>query len=62
MHFTPMRDKIEKPQKVRILLAFPYFPCPNTLAGVDRIENCRSVRFFAHLAQVHEVSLNGIWR
>ena len=51
-----------KPRMVGIRLAFPYFPCPNMLAGVDRIQNFRSMRFFAHRAQVHHVSLNGIWR
>ena len=60
--FTPTRAKAGKPWMVVVRLALPYLPCPNTLAGVDRIQNCRSVRFFAHRAQVHQVSLNGIWR
>ena len=59
---TPTRAKAGKPQMVGMQLALPYFPCLNTLAGVNRIQNCRSVRFFAHRAQVHQVSLNGIWR
>ena len=59
---TPMRAKAGNPWMVGVRLAFPYFPCPNTQSGVDRIQNCRSVRIFAHRAQVHQVSLNDIWR
>ena len=59
---TPTRAKVGKPRTVWMQLALPYFPCPNTLAGVEGIHNCRSVRFFAHQAQVHQVSLNDIWR
>ena len=56
----PTRAKAGKPWMVGVCLALPYFPCPNTLAGVDRIQNFRSVMFFVHRAQVHQVSLNGI--
>ena len=38
------------------------FPMNKHIAGVDGIQNFCSVRFFAHQAQVHQVSLNGIWR
>ena len=57
---TPMRAKAGKPQMVGMRLELPYFPCPNKLAGVDKIQNCLSVRFFVHWTEVHEVSLNGI--
>ena len=62
MHFMPMRAKIGKPCTVGMRLEFPYFPCPNMLAGVDKIQNCRNVTFFAHKAEVHQVSLNDIWK
>ena len=58
----PMRDKIGKSCTVVLWLELPYFPCPNMLSRVDRIQNCGSVRFFVHRAQVHQVSLNDIWR
>ena len=29
------------------------FPCANMLLGVYEIQNCCSVKFFAHRAQVH---------
>ena len=58
----PTRAKAGKPWMMGMRLALPYFPCPNTLEGVDKIQNCSSARFFAHRAQVHQVSLNGIWR
>ena len=51
-----------KPQMVGMWLALPYFPYPNMLARVDEIQKCSSVTFFVHQAQVHKVSLNGIWR
>ena len=62
MHFTPMRAKLEKPQNVRMRLVLTYFPCPNTLVGVDEIQNCGFMTFFAHREQVHKVSVNDIWR
>ena len=50
---TPMRAKAGKPRMVGVRLALPYFPCPNTLAAVDRIQNFHSVRFFVHRDQVN---------
>ena len=32
------------------------------LAGFDRIQNWGTLTFFAHEAQVHQVSMNGMWR
>ena len=59
---TPMRAKVGKPWTVGMRLMLPYFSCPNMLAGVEGIKNCGSMTFFAHREQVHQVSLNSIWR
>ena len=62
MNFMPMRAKLGKTWMMGMQLEFPYFPCPNTLVGIDEIQNCGSVIFFTHRVEIHQVSLNGIWR
>ena len=62
MHFMPMRDKIGKPHTMGLSLVFSYFPCPKMLVGIDKIQNWGTLTFFVHNAQVHQVSMNGMWR
>ena len=62
MHFMPMRAKIGKTWMVGMWFALPYFPFPNMLTGVDGIQNCSFVTFFAHQEHIHQVSLDDIWR
>ena len=62
MNFMPTRAKIGKPQMVGMRFTLPYFPCPKMLLGFEGIQNYGFVMFFAHRAQVHQMSLNDMWR